>query len=167
MPLPLPALLGLCAADRRVIRDLLEQVRSYTEGRLDEDGRREIAERLRLPSLRGFLPKEERPAIRLELIPAGWCPDVHQVTSGGVHQVALAPDQYVLWREDKGEEEFAVARGDRDKYGEYDTVLYRLPGNTVLILAEDQAESLGLTQEDVTLEELLAIRYAEQFLSSN
>lgn len=164
--IPLPTLRDLCAADRRVILDLLTQVQAYAEGRLDEDGRKEIAERLRLPSLRGFLPKEERPYIRLELIPAGWCPDVHQVTSCGVHAFSLDADLYVLWREERGEEEFVIARGDRDKYGEYDTVLSRLPGNTVLILAEDQAESLGLPQEDVTLEELLAIRYAEQFMPS-
>ena len=155
----------LCPADRDYVAAFFENIALFAESKLDKEECAELADRkFRLPSLRGHLPTEERPRVRLELVPAGWTPELTSVSVGAVwNDGAVHKDHYVVWVEDRGEQTYSLCVQQRDKYGWFDSVIEELPDDALLTLSEEQAKSLGLVNPDLTLAEMLGIRYCERF----
>jgi hypothetical protein len=75
-------------------------------------------------------------------------------------------DHYIIWVEDRGEQTYSIARKEWDKYGGFDTTVEILPEDALLGLTDEQAKSLGLVNTDITLAELLGIRYCDRFMNA-
>lgn len=148
---------GLCAADVDYLQELVIEIEAYAHkrlGNLDIDVEEFAKRECRLPSLRGHLPAEERPYIRLILVQPGASPLIEYMLAGQLQRQQLAGETYIVWTEDRGKQEFFMAREDRDKYGTYDHRYETLPPEALV------TSQLGL---DATLEELLGAAYLARF----
>jgi hypothetical protein len=161
---------GLCPADIDYIKHVVAEIEAYARrelGRLDIEVEDFAKREFRLPSLRGHLPKEERPYIRIELVPLGWAPELSSVRGGQLSTSRLRDDLRIVWTELSGEQEYFVAYEDHDKYGMFDNKCGTLKEDDLLTLTDEQASELGLRHNDVTLAELLGIRYLARFTATD
>lgn len=160
---------GLCPADIDYIKGVASEVEAYARrelGRLDIEVANFAKREFHLPSLRGHLPKEDRPYIRIELVPLGWSPELSSMRGGHLSSHRLREDLRIVWTENKGEQEYFVAYEDRDKYGMFDNKCGTLKEDDLLTLTDEQASELGLPHNDVTLAEMLGIRYSARFMAA-
>lgn len=164
----IPHLRGLCPADQKVVRSLLKLLTRYAADAARGEDIEALVEKFPgLPSLRRHLKPEDRPYVRLVLIPDGMGASIVRTAPAAVASTVepLAEGAYVVWTEREGKESFFLAYEDHDKYGAWDHVLENLKPDTLFFIPEEKAGEMGIPHTDVTLGELLAIRYAEQFMA--
>ena len=157
----------LCPADQKYVAGFFEDITRFAARDLTMAACAELADRkFRLPSLRGHLPLEERPFLRLVILPEGCKAELTCVVAGVMQKVQMDEKHYVIWVEEKGHGSFHLAFGDRDKVGTFDVRIMELPPDAMLMLTMEQMGSLGLHSEDATLREIFDVVYRRQFLAS-
>jgi hypothetical protein len=157
---------GLCPADQEYIKRIFGMLELYGAWQLNVRDAANLADiKFRLPSLRGHLPLEERPFLRLVVLPKGCESELTCIVAGVVQKIQMNEKQYVIWVEEAGRGSFHLAFGDKDKVGTFDVRIMELPPAAMLMLTPEQLGIFGLRREDATLREIFEVVYRREFLA--